>query len=185
MALVTPLTSANLVGAIKGICEAAVSTAVVIPYQLLGLDEEGGTADYFRNSSGVIKSVMFWREAVAPNGDLAGSPLKTGKAPSFDPARLASAGQLSVETWVYRFKIHLGYDTGANAANSQGDFDLMIDTLTHAFKVKPKLGLQSYQIDRHGGLFFPSLSVVPFNDTLVHVGQGQLAAVLHRPATPS
>lgn len=181
-----PLTEAQINAAIKTIATAALSGTRIIPRHLLALEDSENPAA-FRSSadSDRVNALMFWRAAILQNGQPGGSPLQTGYAPSFDPGRLAAQGRLNVESWVYAFRFYYQATIGSDASNSEATFQSKIDALNAAFAVKPKLGLDSYRIDRHGGLVWPLITSLAANDQLIETGHGQLTVVVHRAATPS
>jgi len=186
MPSIAALTEAEVNAAIKTIATAALSGTRIIPRHLLALEDSENPAA-FRSSadSDRINALMFWRMAILQNGQPAGSPLQTGYAPSFDPGRLTAQGRLNVESWVYAFRFYYGSSVGSDSSNSEATFQSKIDALNAAFAVKPKLGLDSYRIDRHGGLVWPLITSLAANDQLIETGHGQLTVVVHRAATPS
>ena len=181
-----PLTDAEVNAAIKAIAEASLPETRVIPRRLLAL-EDGENPAAFRSSadSGNVNALMFWRSAILRDGQEAGASLQTGPSPSFAPNRLTAQGRLVVESWVYSFRFYYQHETGNDFDNSEATFNGKIDALNAAFGVKPKLALDSYRIDRHGGLAWPLITALTANDQLIDVGHGQLTVVVNRAATPS
>ena len=183
----TALTEAEVNTAIQAIAAAALLSTRIIPRRLLAL-EDGENPAAFRSSadSDRVNSLMFWRSAILKDGQEAGSTLATGPAPSFSPSRLTSQGRLDVESWVYSFRLYSENTvTGSDASNSEASFNAKIDALNAAFGVKPKLGIDSYRIDRHGGLIWPLITALTANDVLIDTAHGQLTVVVHTAATPS
>lgn len=181
------LTEGQINAAIKTIATAALTTTRIIPRHLLAL-EDGENPAAFQSSldSNRVNSLMFWRSAILQNAQEAGSPLRTGARPSFDPNRLTTQGRLNVESWIYSFRFYYqDVPTGSDASNSEATFQSKIDTLNAAFAVKPKLGLDSYRIDSHGGLSWPLITAIGANDLLIDTGHGQLTVVVHYAATPA
>jgi hypothetical protein len=181
------LTESEVNAAIQAIAANALSGTRVIPRYLLAM-EDGENPSIFRSSadSDRVNALMFWRSAILRDGQEAGASLHTGPAPSFSPARLASQGRMNVESWVYTFRFYYQVTaTGSDASNTEAAFQGKVDTLNAAFAVKPKLGLDSYRIDRHGGLIWPLITILSANDQLIDVGHGQLTVVVHRAATPA
>lgn len=180
----TALTEATVSAAIKVIAEAALSGTRVIPRHLLGI-EDGESPNSFRSSadSDKVNALMFWRSAILAPDE---SPLKTGPSPSFDPNRLTRQGKLQVESWVYTFRFYYqSVPTGSDTSNSSATFQSKVDTLNAAFAVKPKLGIDSYRIDRCSGIFWPLLGITSADDLLIETGHGQLTVVVHHAATPA
>lgn len=182
-----PLTEAEVNAAIKTIAATALNGTRVIPRRLLAL-EDGENPAAFRSSldSDRVNALMFWRSAILKDGQEAGSTLNTGPSPSFSPNRLTSQGRLVVESWIYSFRFYYQDTvTGSDSSNSEATFNAKIDALNAAFGVKPKLGLDSYRIDRHGGLIWPLITALAANDQLIDVGHGQLTVVVNHASTPS
>lgn len=180
----TPVTEAEVSAAIEAIATSALTKTVVIPRHLLGI-EDGESPNSFRSKAdgNKVNALMFWRSAILPPED---SPLKTGPSPSFDPNRLTRQGKLQVESWVYSFRFYYASDSnGTDAVNTSSEFQSEVDALNSALSVKPKLGLDSYRIDRCSGIFWPLLGITPADDLQIHTGHGQLTVVVHHAATPA
>lgn len=191
MPLTDNVTSAQVSDAIKAIATAALPVTKIIPQNIWGMDEGGFgrlmvTAEALKSpsDSSRINALAFWRQStLASDGNIAA--LRTGKYPSFDPGRLSAPGKLLVEVWQYEVRFLFAYASGSNTANSTRDFDALVDTLTAAIANKPKLGIESYHIEGHSGLYWQSLSVQSNNDLKVHDGSGILRVMVHKPLTPS
>jgi hypothetical protein len=185
------VTSAQVSDAIKTIAAAALPVTKIIPQNIWGMDEGGfgrlmvtGETLKSPSDSNRINALAFWRQSTLPNdGNIAA--LRTGPAAAFDPARLTTPGKLLVEVWQYEFRLLFAYASGSNAANSTRDFDTLIDTLSAALGAKPKLGIESYRIEGHSGLYWQSLSVQSNNDLKIHDASGILRVMVHKPLTPS
>lgn len=186
MPIAGALTESQVNAAIKEIAAAALTGTRIIPRHLLAL-EDGESPAAFRSSadSNKVNALMFWRSAILQGGQEAGSLLRTGPSPSFDPSRLSAQGRLGVESWLYSFRFYYqDIATGSDASSTESIFQSKIDVLNAAFTVKPKLGLDSFRIERHGGLAWPLITAIPANDQLIDAGHGQLTVVVHRAATP-
>lgn len=181
---ITAPTEAEVSAAIEAIAREALPKTAIIPRHLLGLEDSESPNSFRSEADGNrVNALMFWRSAKLPSQD---SPLKTGPAPSFDPNRLTRQGKLQVESWVYSFRFYYGSNqNGSDAVNSSATFQEMVDALDAAFAIKPKLGIDSYRIDRCSGPFWPLLGITSADDLQIHTGHGQLTVVVHYAATPA
>ena len=184
----TALTHADLGPAIKAIVETAVTAAgtgtKVFSRQLLAL-EDGAEPNAFLDGAepgeGKVNAIMFWPASILPP-PAAFSPLSGRQPAPFDPRNVAQVGGLNRQVFTYFFKFYYQFDDGTEEENSTNTIMGLIAKLEEEFGKAPKLNLNSYRIDRHGGLAWPELKTQPFGDITAHICNGALSVLIHSAA---
>ena len=181
------LTNDDIAAAIKSLLVAATASASSNVWaRRVQLLEDGADASHFvelappNTRSARVNTLFFWRSGIQPP-PAAFSPL-TGRNPvPFDPRRVETVKGLRRETWTYTLKLYFGFHDGNEAANSTKDFNALLDAINAGFWAAPKLGLNSYRIDRHSGIIW-ELTEIFAGKSGVHIGTGQLSVLTHAPS---
>lgn len=174
----TALSGSDIAAAIKSLLVVALSSSKTLLFaRRLQAIEDGETVNSFVDANSKVNALMFWRESILPP-PAAFSPLSGRNPVPFDPRDINSVKGLRREVWTYRFKFYYEFHDGTESANSTKEFDAIVDAINACFWAAPKLGLNSYRIDRHSNMLWPEMLELAAGDKFIHVGNGLLSVLV-------